>query len=103
MKASFFLYIFILMLTGCKPFNSASYQIGPQLDDKEMVALQGLSREEVIARYGQPSFQCLHEHHHNLCYFHQNKKHDHIESQRYIEIMFDDVDRVASIQIHDPN
>lgn len=97
----FFSFSLVSMI-GCTTQGS-SHEMGPVLNDEDLESITpNTTKQQVIEKYGQPSFRCFTPGNHNICYFHQTKKNDTVSDQRQVEIEFDENGKVTQVKIYEP-
>ncbi len=101
-RSLFVSFSLCITMAGCT--QKQSYEMGPDISDEELHALgPETSREDVIEKYGPPSFRCFTPNNHNICYFHQKKNKNDISEQRQVEILFDDQGKVKEVRVYEPD
>ncbi len=102
-KSFGFITIFAMIsMVGCAT-QGATHQMGPVLNDENLAQITPeMTKDQIIAKYGQPSFRCFTMNKHNLCYFHQSKKNDQVSEQRQVEIEFNENGKVKSVHVYEP-
>ena len=95
-------FLSAILLVGCTTFHSSTYKLGPTLDDTELASMnRQVTRQDLLKKYGPPSFACPRQRKNNVCYFSQIRKHDEILEERCVEFIFDRNDRLRNVIIRD--
>ncbi|MBM4222374.1 MAG: outer membrane protein assembly factor BamE [Gammaproteobacteria bacterium] len=97
---SFLSYSLLIVSSPLWAADTNNGQTGTAISEEELSQLQpGTTKDQVIEKYGLPTFQCINPGQHNICYFHQSKKNSQT-TQEQVEMEFDEQGNLASVKVY---